>query len=143
MDKQPPTPEGTQAFLPSQVPITPSADDPSRLHGTQGGQDTTHPVPGAPAGSVPTPSPDSVARISTLGDFRLLKKLGEGGMGSVYKAHQTSLDRDVAVKGVAKHLAAKPRFVEPLSPEARIMAKLDHPNPLRCLRIGAEHGYHY
>src|SRR5260370_31611172 len=111
MDKQPPTPEGTQAFLPSQVPITPSADDPSRLHGTQGGQDTTHPVPGAPAGSVPTPSPDSVARISTLGDFRLLKKLGEGGMGSVYKAHQTSLDRDVAGKVVAKQLAAKPRFV--------------------------------
>jgi serine/threonine protein kinase len=82
-------------------------------------------------------------KISSLGDFRLLKKLGEGGMGAVYKAHQVSLDRDVAVKVLFKHLASNPDFVERFQREARIMAKLDHPNILRCYNVGEEHGWRY
>ena len=71
-------------------------------------------------------------KLSKLGDYRLLKKLGEGGMGTVYKAHQESLDRDVAVKVLFKHLAANSSFVDRFQREARIMAKLDHANILRC-----------
>lgn len=82
-------------------------------------------------------------KITALGDFRLLKKLGEGGMGAVYKAHQISLDREVAIKVLSKHLAANPDFVERFQREARIMAKLDHPNILRCYNVGEEHGWRY
>ncbi len=90
----------------------------------------------APAGPEGQPS-------ATLGDFRLLKKLGGGGMGTVYKAHQVSLDRDVAIKVLARELAAKPAFVERFRREARVMARLDHPNILRCFEVGQERGLHY
>jgi serine/threonine-protein kinase len=82
-------------------------------------------------------------KVNKLGDYRLQKKLGEGGMGSVYKAHQESLDRPVAVKVLFKHLAANPSFVERFQREAKIMAKLDHTNILRCFGVGEEHGWHY
>jgi serine/threonine protein kinase len=81
--------------------------------------------------------------LSTLKDFRLIKKLGEGGMGTVYKAHQLSLDRIVAVKVPFRHLAKDSSFVARFYREARIMAKLDHPNILRCYSVGEENGWHY
>jgi serine/threonine-protein kinase len=81
--------------------------------------------------------------LSTLKDFRLEKKLGEGGMGAVYKAHQISLDRVVAIKVPFKHLAKDPSFVQRFYREARVMAKLDHPNILRCFSVGEENGWHY
>src|SRR5262249_20391142 len=62
-----------------------------------------------------------------MGDYKLLKKLGQGGMGAVYKAHQVSLDRDVAVKVLSKELAGKSSFVQRFKREAQVMAKMDHP----------------
>jgi serine/threonine-protein kinase len=88
-------------------------------------------------------APPKDQKLSRLGDYRLIKKLGEGGMGTVYKAHQESLDRDVAVKVLFKHLANNQSFVDRFQREARIMAKLDHPNILRCFGVGEEHGFHY
>jgi serine/threonine protein kinase len=85
----------------------------------------------------------AAAKANTLGDFKLLKKLGQGGMGTVYKAHQISLDRDAAVKVLSKELAAQPDFVQRFLREARLMAKLDHPNILRCFEVGAALGYHF
>jgi serine/threonine-protein kinase len=82
-------------------------------------------------------------RISTLGDYRLTKKLGGGGMGQVFKARQISLDRDVAVKVLAKQLADNPAFVDRFYREARLMARLDHPHIVRCYGVGQDHGYHY
>src|SRR5262249_59693698 len=69
--------------------------------------------------------------LSTLKDFRLIKKLGEGGMGTVYKAQQLSLDRVVAVKVPFRHLAKDPSFVARFYREPRIMPKLENPNVLR------------
>src|SRR6185436_16472712 len=80
---------------------------------------------------------------TNMGDYRLLKKLGQGGMGAVYKAHQISLDREVAIKVLSKELAAKPSFVQRFKREARVMAKMDHPNILRCFDVGEAKGYHY
>jgi serine/threonine-protein kinase len=105
----------------------------------------------APPPSVPKPAPGpaaqaqskGTARLSVLGDFKLLKKLGQGGMGTVYKAHQQSLDREVAVKVLSKELAAKPAFVYRFLREARVMARLDHPNILRCYEVKEAHGFHY
>jgi serine/threonine-protein kinase len=78
-----------------------------------------------------------------LGDFRLLKKLGEGGMGTVYKARQVSMDRDVALKVLPKNLAKDKDFVERFYREARSSAKLDHPNIVRGIAVGEEKGFHY
>jgi hypothetical protein len=72
-----------------------------------------------------------------MGDYRLTKKLGQGGMGGVFLGHQLSLDRPVALKVLSKELAAKEAFVGRFQREAQVMAKLDHPNILRCYGVGA------
>ncbi len=82
-------------------------------------------------------------KSSTVGDFKLLKKLGQGGMGEVYLAHQISLDRRVAFKTLSKQLAAKKTFIERFYREARSMAKLDHPNVVRGFAVGEAGGIHY
>ena len=74
----------------------------------------------------------------TLGDFLISKKLGQGGMGAVFKAKQVSLDRDVALKVLARHLADDEKFVSRFQREARVMAKLDHGNIVRCYSVGKE-----
>src|SRR5689334_12836815 len=73
-----------------------------------------------------------------LSDFRVVSKLGEGGMGMVYRAHQLSMDRNVALKLLPPHLAQNHDFVERFYREARMSAKLDHPNIIRGLAVGNE-----
>ena len=111
--------------------------DAIRSEHTTAPQDSPQPPPAA------RPQPHPQGKGTTLGDFRLLSKLGGGGMGTVYKAHQLSLDRDVAIKVLARHLAANPTFVQRFLREARVMARLDHPNILRCFEVKQEHGLHY
>lgn len=82
-------------------------------------------------------------KATVLGDFKLIKKLGQGGMGTVYLGHQESLDRDCAVKVLSKEFAAKPGFVERFIREARAMAKINHPNVVDCYAVGEEKGYNY
>jgi serine/threonine-protein kinase len=96
--------------------------------------------PGAGPGSQPAAK---TKKIEKLGDYKLIKRLGAGGMGEVYKGFQESLERDVAIKVLFKHLAANKDFVERFQREARIMAKLDHPNIMRCYGVGEESGFHY
>jgi serine/threonine-protein kinase len=81
--------------------------------------------------------------INQIGDYRLIRKLGEGGMGAVYKARQLSMDRDVALKILPKHLARNATYVERFYREARASAKLDHPNVVRGIAVGEEMGFHY
>ncbi|WP_298863946.1 serine/threonine-protein kinase [uncultured Gimesia sp.] len=93
-----------------------------------------------------TPSPKgatSTNKITHLGEFRLKRKLGAGGMGDVYLAEQESLDRKVAIKTLKKKFANDPSFVERFYREAKAMAKLDHPNVVRCYAVGESHGFHY
>src|SRR5262249_49771057 len=108
--------------------------------------------PGTPGSTKPTarpgaagakPAGSGVRKVNTLGDFRLVQKLGEGGMGTVYKAMQISLDREVALKVLSKHLANNKDFVARFQREARIMAKIDHPNVLRCYAFGDFKGMQY
>jgi serine/threonine-protein kinase len=82
-------------------------------------------------------------KTNELGDFRLLQKLGEGAMGVVYRAHQVSMDRAVAVKVLFKHIAANPKLVERFYREARVTGSLDHPNIVQGYGVGEAQGWHY
>ncbi|MFC1736857.1 serine/threonine protein kinase, partial [Candidatus Hydrogenedentota bacterium] len=83
------------------------------------------------------------SKIKKIGDYVLLKKLGSGGMGSVYLARQVSLDRHVAVKVLSPSLATDETSVQRFFREARIMATLKHPNIVEIFDISSDLGYHY
>jgi eukaryotic-like serine/threonine-protein kinase len=99
--------------------------------------------PGKPAPAPASPPVSGKTKEVVMGDFRLTKKLGQGGMGAVYLGHQVSLDRPVALKVLSKELASKTAFVERFKREAKVMAKLDHPNILRCYGVGEAGGNHF
>ncbi len=67
----------------------------------------------------------------TLATYRLVEKLGEGGMGEVYRALDEMLDRDVALKMLRPELASRPSTVDRFRAEAITLAKLDHPGIAR------------
>lgn len=89
---------------------------------------------GTPAVSAPKSAPANTS-TRTIGDFELTRKLGQGGMGEVWLAKQTSLDRIAAVKLLAKHLAEKEDFVKRFYREAKAMAKVDHPQAVRVYAV--------
>src|SRR6185369_2278532 len=60
--------------------------------------------------------------------YRIIKKLGKGGMGEVYLAHDTKLDRRVAIKVLSEETLRKENAKKRLVREAQAAAKLDHPN---------------
>jgi serine/threonine-protein kinase len=128
------------------APTTPPPaveQDTQRLPGaTEEFRESAASAPAKPAAAKPQ-APAGDAAPETIGDFRLTQKLGEGGMGAVYKAFQISMDRTVALKLLARNLAGNQAFVERFYREARTMAKLDHPNIVRGYAVGDENGQHY
>jgi WD40 repeat protein/predicted Ser/Thr protein kinase len=82
-------------------------------------------------------------RVRTFGDFVLLRVLGRGGMGVVYKARQRSLNRTVAVKMIRAGLWAGDEEVRRFRNEAEAVANLDHPRIVTIHEIGEHDGQHY
>jgi serine/threonine protein kinase len=74
----------------------------------------------------------------SLGQFRIVEKIGAGGMATVFKAYQPMLDRHVAVKVLPDYHARDPIFKERFLREARSVAKLDHPNIVQIYLFGEE-----
>ncbi|HSS62660.1 MAG TPA: HD domain-containing phosphohydrolase [Candidatus Limnocylindrales bacterium] len=76
----------------------------------------------------------------TLGPYRVLEKLGRGGMATVYRAYHPALDRYVAIKALADFFADEPGYRERFQQEARSVARLKHPNILEVFDFGYEDG---
>ncbi|MGE3314547.1 MAG: serine/threonine protein kinase [Planctomycetaceae bacterium] len=95
------------------------------------------------SGEVPTGEKKQPKKVTQLGDFKLEKKLGQGGMGTVFLATQLSLDRKVALKTLSPEFAKKPDFVQRFLREARSMAKLHHPNVVQVYAADSVSGVHY
>jgi WD40 repeat protein/serine/threonine protein kinase len=91
--------------------------------------------PSAGGGSEPTPG--------VLGDFRIVREVGRGGMGVVYEAEQVSLGRRVALKVLPFAATMDPRHLQRFHNEARAAAGLHHTNIVPVYGVGCERGVHY
>ncbi len=77
---------------------------------------------------------------SRLGPYEIQSPLGAGGMGEVYRARDTRLDRIVAVKVLASHLSASPELKQRMEREARAISSLNHPSICHLYDIGSHEG---
>jgi WD40 repeat protein/predicted Ser/Thr protein kinase len=91
----------------------------------------------SPPATGPTSPPDH------LGDFRLLREVGRGGMGVVYEAVQESLGRHVALKVLPVQAALSPVYLERFQREAQAAARLHHTNIVPVFGVGEHDGVHY
>jgi eukaryotic-like serine/threonine-protein kinase len=78
-----------------------------------------------------------------LGPYEVLAPLGAGGMGEVYRARDTRLGRDVAIKVLPDDVANDPKALARFESEARAVAALSHPNILALFDVGEANGIHY
>ena len=82
----------------------------------------------------------SLARGTRLGPYEIIHLLGAGGMGEVYKARDTRVDRLVAVKVLSDHVASDPDRRARFEREARAVARLNHPHICTLFDVGVEQG---
>src|SRR5262245_51265280 len=82
-------------------------------------------------------------RLERLGDFRILREVGRGGMGVVYEAEQESLGRHVALKVLPSSALLDAKQVDRFQREARAAARLHHTNIVPVYGVGQQDGLHY
>src|SRR5919106_2308150 len=85
----------------------------------------------------------TLATGSRLGPYEILSPLGAGGMGEVYKARDTRLDRTVAIKVLPEDFAADPDRRQRFEREARVVASLSHPHICALHDVGTEASHAY
>jgi serine/threonine protein kinase len=100
------------------------------------------PEPGDSSGPESGPRPMDV-RLERVGDYRILREIGRGGMGVVYEAEQISLGRHVALKVLPASALLDPRHLQRFKREARAAARLHHTNIVPVHGVGEQDGLHY
>ena len=100
------------------------------------------PHPDQPSESNPPPTADALVG-KTLGDYRVLQKLGRGAMAEVYLAEQVSLERKVALKILEADVAKEKSDIERFLREARAAARLVHANIVQVYEVGQIGSIHY
>ena len=85
----------------------------------------------------------SLAPGTILGQYEIGSPLGAGGMGEVYRAHDTRLDREVAIKVLPESLTSDPERLRRFEQEARAAAALNHPNILAVYQMATHEGVSY
>ncbi|MGZ4961705.1 MAG: protein kinase domain-containing protein, partial [Limisphaerales bacterium] len=101
--------------------------------GTEAGQTTEH-----------KPIPPSLEELAVaFPQLQVIEMVGQGGMGFVFKARQPKLERFVALKILPQTLALDPAFAERFQREARVLAKLNHPNIVTIFDFGQAGGFFY
>lgn len=101
---------------------------------------TVRPVPAGPPGDEAEDGPPG---LGELGDFRLLREVGRGGMGVVYEAVQRSLRRRVALKVLPFASAIDERLLQRFQAEAMVAAHVQHEQIVPVHAVGCERGVHY
>ena len=81
--------------------------------------------------------------VDRIGHYRIVAELGRGGMGVVYKAHEESLNRFVALKVLGEHLTEDESHVQRFIREAQSAAALNHPNIVQIYAVSEDDGIHY
>jgi Tol biopolymer transport system component len=85
----------------------------------------------------------ALAPGTKLGPYEIVAPLGAGGMGEVYHARDTRLDRTVAIKVLPESLASDTDRLQRFEQEARVLSALSHPNLLAIYDVGTQGGIHY
>src|SRR5262249_50316965 len=81
--------------------------------------------------------------LQSIGDYRIIREIGRGGMGVVYEAEQVSLGRHVALKVLPGHNLLDPRQLGRFQREAKAAARLQHTNIVPVFGVGECEGVHY
>jgi serine/threonine-protein kinase len=80
---------------------------------------------------------------AVLGGFKILDKIGSGAMGTVYKAHQISMKKTVALKVLSSKLARDEEYIERFKREMKNIGRLNHPNIVYAITAGEDAGFFY
>lgn len=97
----------------------------------------------SPNGTSGASMPEAVSPGQKLGPYELLEKLGQGGMGAVYKARQTRLNKLVAIKVLPPQFVNNPQAMARFDREMQAVGKVEHPNIVRAMDADEHSGIHF